>query len=183
MKQTTIRFFGSIVNDFPEIADNAEKLAVGDLIDWTDAGLQVCKSIGNLVCECMHKRDMMQPENELEGAGDLRKNPEQQLEQEMLMKLNQDISRIQDEFKENKATLSRQYRSEYVCFIQEKANIHQKLQQTECDTRKKLHSLLDINNDFLKRIKNDENYSEKVQRRCEETQRVLQNLINKNIII
>ena len=170
-KKTSFRFFGEILNEFPELMINSYKMAMGDKVAWVNASYKLATSVGDIIKLYIDKNNTKILQTEVDKLNE--ECSQENLEQEFLMKKLEFVREIQAEFANHPKELQTKYmKAKFLEY--ENAIAEQKaFEEIEACVLAGLKQLIEICDDELSKIeKNHEsNYSEK--RDLEETKRLL----------
>lgn len=182
-KKTTFHFVGSLIENFPELYENSQKMVSGNALTWINASIKVVDSIGNIVKLCLDKNNTKLLKNEIDCFGEAEENNKKKLEQEFLMKKLNEINVLRSDFENRRREIQRKY-------VIEKEDSYNQRREKWCaisnnmkDMRAGLKELFDIYDSKIDKIIEAGEFGTSEKRHMEECKRLLYQQFEKNIDI
>lgn len=156
--KTTFRFIGSLLEQAPDIAIKAQKMASGDVLAWADASIKVLRSAGDIVTFILDKRNTQLLKEESEMLSEQGETLHNECSKEYQLQIAEKLSKLRDDFKDKRNAL-------------QKANTAEKinsLQQIHSESEKLTHILNEMRGVYSQTIEICRQELDRLDKLCKE---------------
>lgn len=174
-RNTTFRFIGSLIQEFPDLISNSREMASGNVLNWVNESLKVIDSMGNVVICIMNKKKTKFLESEVKNLCEEQKKAEQELRctiDSIKYNCENDRKKIQQIDINQKKTM-----------YQAKIENEKAISNSIASIRKEIKNLIDIYENEIKQIIDSKEDFKEEKKSLEEAKRLLLQQYNKSIDI
>lgn len=182
-KKTTIHFVGSLIESFPELYENSQKMLSGNALSWINASIKAVDSIVGTVKLCLDKNNTKLLKNEIDNFDETEENNKKKLEQEFLMKKLNDINALKSDFEKRRNEIRKKYIIEKQDTYNQKREKQQAISNSMKEMRAGLKELIDIYDNKIQQIIKESEFCKSERNHMEDCKRLLMQQYIKNIDI